>query len=342
MLRSIPTHGVKRERLEDALAVFREHADRMVPKTKLQDLVGATPRSFDRIINALTEGGAEFKREKDEGRTSISMQLTKEPDWSDGVSPEGLLALGAAVLATEQAGMTSWAEYLDAVKTRLSSGMSPKERRLLAVLEGRLSVHGGSRDAIPTDQEVLGETVLALGNESGPLELTLVYRSAGRVQKQKSRTVVPFAICSDTFAGGSFLLAWDKTIRQKPVMFRLNRIISAKRSNKPGFIPDPDAMEHIRSTQIGGWAEEAPSFEVVVRITNPGWAMALYEAPPALPDAWVTLDDDGTGTLGFKASAYEGAARWLMQLGSGCMVVSPEPFVERFANELRAAAANYA
>ena len=335
---AIPTHGVSRERLEDALALFHEQSEHLVSKTLLQTLAGATPRSFDRIISSLEEGGAEFERKKDPGKTSISMRLIKEPAWSDGVSPEGLLALGAAVLATEQSGMSSWAEHLGAFKTRLSNSLSPKERRLLTVLEGRLTVHGGSSDPVTADSDALGEIILALGNETGPLEVTMVYRSADRVQK--ARTVVPYSICHDTF-GGSFLLAWDKSMRKKPVLFRLNRIVSAKHTNRPGFIPDPDAMDHIRRTQIGGWAGEPPAFEVVVQITNPGWALSLYEAPPALPEAWVTLDKNGTGTLGFKASAYEGAARWLMQLGSSCIVVGPPDFKTRFAQEMHAAAANY-
>lgn len=337
----IQTHGVSQDRLEDALAIFREHSDHLVAKATLQALVGTTSRSFDRIIKSLTEGGAVFEREKDGGKTSISMRLTKEPLWSDGVSPEGLLALGAAVLATEQAGMVSWADYLGALKTKLTHGLSPKEKRLLAILEGRLTVQGGSNDPIGTGPGVLPEIVLALGNETGPMELSLVYRSAGKVQKQRARTVVPHSICNDVLAGGSFLLAFDKTIRQKPILFRLNRIISAKRTNLPGFIPDPDGIERIRRTQIGGWAEDVAPFEVLVQVTSPGWATALYEAPPNLPDAWVTLDEDGTAMLGFKATAFEGAARWLMQLGSGCTVLGPEPFRKRFAKELWEATSNY-
>ncbi len=277
--------GVSRDMLTDAVTVFREHGEVMTPKEKFQTLLDTTPRTIDRIIMVLTEAGAKFEKgryQKGTGSYKTTLRMVKGPRWDNTITPEGVLALQASLIAAEQAGMASWAEQLTAIKSRLTAGLNSKEARLLAVLETRLTVSGASSDPVCTDSEVLKTILLALGNEVGPLEIELTYQTPGG-RPPKTRQVVPYAICSDAFASGAFLLAWDKSEREKPVMFRLNRILSATKTNRPGRIPDPQGIEQVRRTQIGGWGRSSKSsaFRAKVHIHDKHWPKPSTKPRPA-------------------------------------------------------------
>jgi len=338
--------GVSRDMLTAAVAAFREHSDAMIPKTKFQAILDTTPRTVDRIIQALTDAGAKFEKgryQRSAGSYATTLRMTRPPKWDTAITTEGILALQTSLIAAEQAGMASWAEQIGDIKERLASGLNTKEARMLKVLETRLSVQGGSSDPVCIDSEVLKTLLLALGNEVGPLEVELTYQTPGK-KEGKPRFVVPFAICHDAFASGSFLLAWDRSERDKPVMFRMNRILTASKTNRPGRIPDLKGIEQMRQTQIGGWARSSASsvFRAKVHIHDKHWAQALFEAPPCLPQVDVVLHEDGTADLEFTASAMEGAARWVLQLGCSARVVGPEAFRTYIAEQLQEGAKLYA
>ena len=328
------TDAIKRS----VLTVLRENADRYISKDLIEEALGGfSRRTIDRAFAALEEDGA--KLDVKQKGTSRLFRLTKSPEWDESVSAEGMVALHLSLLSLEQAGTELWSGHLSAFVDKAAAHLSSKDRQIFLALKDRIAVQGASSDPVITDPDVLRQVILSLSNPAGPEEITLTYESS--LRKSSTRACIPFAINHDVFSGGAYLLAWDRQ-RNKPVHFRLNRIESVVRSGRPGVFPKPKAMELARNFQIGGWFDESVEpFQVSVRIRNKGWAKALVEAPPALPEVEVDPNPDGTATVCFQATELSSPSRWVLQFGASAEVLGPEALRETIRQELAQAADQY-
>lgn len=136
-------------------------------------------------------------------------------------------------------------------------------------------------------------------------------------------------------------MAWD-TRSAHPKHLRLDRIDKATPGGTGTLLPgERDQLTRAATYQIGGWAGREEPFPVCVRVSGENWVQAFLEQPPALPEAKVELQADGTALVTFKATELRGPARWVLQMGPDAEVLSPVEFRDYVGKRAEETAGRY-
>lgn len=321
-LPTIQTEGlVDKDRLREALGLLRESLPLGITRKELAERIGPSGvslRSVDRILALLAAQGARIDRERSGQPPVLHFLLREGPAWDEHVTPEARLALRVASLSLSHCGTLLWQDKLEALERLATEHMSSRDRRMFAVLERSVQVHGGVEDPIESP-DILEPLLRAL---EGGKEIQVDYAGAG-ASLVKKRRFVPYCLTHDLFSGAAFLAVWDPE-EHKPKHLRLNRIENVKVSSRPGIISQPETMALAAKYQVGGWICADPPFEVRVRIKGVHWVQSLREAPPFLPDFAVDPAKDGrSAQVAFKANHPHGVTRWILQFGACAEVMEP-------------------
>lgn len=333
-------------RLRQLVQVLREADPGGTSKERLRAaLGGVTMRTVDRALKLIEAQGAVLDRRivvspTPQGpRRLMMVVLRKGPSWDEHVSGEARLAL-AVVLKALQGGMAAvWAEQLAVIETLVEGRLTNADRRLLEALKDKVVTCGPVGTAAPGAQTTLRVLLEALAT-SNPRKVTLQYHAASR-RKDEVLEVVPWCLVHDLFSGGAFLLAWDPAAGH-PKHLRLERILKAEPGRSQAMLPsEREQLKRAALYQIGGWAAPAEPFPVEVRVTGPNWAKAFQEQRPALPEATVDPEKDGSVVVRFMATELRGPARWVLQMGPDAEVLSPPEFREHLADRATEVLARY-
>lgn len=314
------------------LSAMRESGDHV----DLRDLarrIGVHRSTLYRALEELRLQGAKFERACPSGKRG-SIRLVKGPAGEEAVPYKTGLALNIAGLVLCQAGTDLWAGNLANIQDLAESRMSKKERGMVEALTHRFGVRGTVSDTRELPQGVLENLLAALGGEVTTYELDFTYKKDEHAEAKPYR-VVPYKLIQDTWVGGTYLLAWvpaDGTIRN----FKVERMLSARASEKPGVIPVSEKIEQQFRYFLGGWTGPQDPITYEVQILSTTWVNALRETEPGLPDLSFDHHDDGTMTVRFKAVSDVAPLRWVLQFGACAKVIAPLEFKAKVIEALQA------
>ena len=248
--------------------------------------------------------------------------------------------------ALPQIGSESLARFLDLFELLEEARLAPKDQERFEKLLNKVGVRGTVMEKRQAGRSLLLDILGALGAAPNPPEVQILYQSAGGAVP-KWRTIIPYSLIYDTFAGAAYLLAWALTSHgNQPLFFRLQRIQEWKASQKNGILTpsEREALAQAQRYQVGGWFEFEEPFEIRVRMREGTWLAALEDSPPALPGFQVEdplHPEDPFRVVRFMASSLHGPGRWVLQLGPDAEVLSPPEFRNHVAGLLDEMARTY-
>lgn len=323
---------------EKVLQVLRNKSNQWSEIQPLASGLGIHRSTLYRVLKEMQARGADIEWKCPPGKRG-AIRLVKGPKGEETVPYKTGLALSVAALVMRSAGTDVWAENLGALQDLAKSRMTKRELRMVEGLAHRLMVKGTVSDSRPLPEEVLENVLYALGSATDPFELDLTYQKDNPSEVKEYR-IVPYKLIQDTWSGGAYLLAWVPVYGEVRT-FKVERMLSARALNKPGFIPNPEQLERHAQYFMGGWTGSGEPTTYEVHILSKPWAHVLQETEPDLPDLNFDILDDKTIVVRFKAMNETAPLRWVLQFGSSARVLNPISFRDRVREELQRAAGLY-
>jgi len=322
----IDTRGtIAIDRLKEVVRLLHKAGPQGLTRDQLARGIRLSVRGVDRALAQLRKDGAVLEAAAPGGQRTQVYRMTRPPLWDRRITGDTRLALRLAGLALSASGTRQWDGILEALNGIADEKMTDADRAVFQRMEHVVRIQGDVDDPIEGER-VLEPLLRAL---EGRNLVTLDYRAAGFESTVKLQ-VVPYTLVHDLFAGSAFLVAWNPG-KSQVAHLRLNRIDAVKFDGRGLLgLEALRLLEQSAVYQVGGWADDAAPFEVVIQIRGRYWVQALKDAPPPLPEYW--FDPEGeTLKVHFKANHSAGVLRWVLQFGSDAVILSPPKLREEIA-----------
>ncbi|MBS0174482.1 MAG: WYL domain-containing protein [Nitrospira sp.] len=340
---SLRPTGVSQDRQRRLLAALMDAGEAGLCRPQMAKLFGGQTRAVERALNALQMSGATISAcYPSDGSRQKRFVLTRPPTGDPWPLPmEAHLTLRVAEESLRRIGGAGWMNLHPLRTLGSDQGLGPKAAQRFARAIERTAVRGTASHSDGLSDAVLSALMQALSEPNAP-RMELTYRAAGRIA-DRIHEIIPHAVLQDAVAGGPYLIAWA-TAQQRPVIYRVSRMLAARRVGQGGLSDDArKVLARITQHQVGAWATADEPMRIRVRVTGARWAQHFLNSTPDLPEVAVEPDPDHPEgvIVTFLATAPEGAVRWILQMGGAAEVLEPPSIREAVAQELERATQRY-
>lgn len=335
--------GISQNRQRNLLTALADAGETGLTRIQMAKLFAGQLRAVERALHALQANGALITSAfPPDGSREKRFVLTRPPTGDPWPLPvEAHLTLRVAEESMRRTGGAGWMNLHPLHTLASDQGLGPKAAQRLARAMERTAVRGTASRSDGLSDAVLSALVQALSEPIAP-RMELTYRAAG-CTADRIHEIIPHAVIQDAVAGGPYLIAWA-TAQQRPTIYRVSRMLTARRVGHGGLSDDVrKVLARLTQHQVGAWATAGEPMRIRVRVTGARWAQHFLNSTPDLPEVAVEPDpDQPEGVIvTFMATALEGATRWILQLGSAAVVLEPPMVREAVLQELERAAQRY-